>query len=152
MRSYFSLSWDYDVTEFCPPRKNAVSAFQISCKLLFFYLGRFLKNLAEDQCSSITKAVSTTFNIMYIQPFITVVDWTEILRLMEVSMFSIYRYCVFFLGRQISRMLIECSTFKIKLQIYCIVYWVKSLVFYFCTKHVCFMFHCYGLWHNTSVI
>ncbi len=38
-----------------PPSKNAVSAFQISCKLLFFYLGRFLKNLADDQWSSLTK-------------------------------------------------------------------------------------------------
>ncbi len=53
-----------------PPSKNAVSAFQISCKILsfdledswrnfiqtiFFYLENVLKKLAGDQCSSITK-------------------------------------------------------------------------------------------------
>ncbi len=62
----------------------------------FFYLRRFLKKLADDQCSLITKAVSTMWNIMYIQPFTTVVDWPEIGCLMEVStVFHICRYCVF---------------------------------------------------------
>ncbi len=31
----------------------------------FFYLVKFLKKLADDQCSSITKAVSTTLNIVH---------------------------------------------------------------------------------------
>ncbi len=44
-----------------PLSKHAVSAFQISfMQTTFFYLGRFLKKLADDQCSSILlKAVST---------------------------------------------------------------------------------------------
>ena len=36
-----------------PPSKKAVSVFQIACKLLSFE--RFLKKLADDQCSSVTK-------------------------------------------------------------------------------------------------
>ena len=42
----------------------------------FLYLERLLKILADDQYSSITKgSISCTMsNIMYIQPFTTVVD------------------------------------------------------------------------------
>ncbi len=62
----------------------------------FFYLGRFLKKLADDQCSSITKGSVYHIKHIYIQPFTTVVDWPEIWCLMEVStMFYICRYCVF---------------------------------------------------------
>ncbi len=62
----------------------------------FFYLGRFLKKLADDQCTSITKCSIYHINNMYIHPFTTVVDWPEIWCLMEVStMFYICRYCVF---------------------------------------------------------
>ncbi len=79
-----------------PPRKNAVSAFQVSSKLLLFYLGRFLKKLADDQCSSITKGSIYHIKYMYIHPFTIVVNWPEIGGLMEVStMFYICRYCVF---------------------------------------------------------
>ncbi len=45
----------------CPPSKNAVSACQISWKLLsfttfyYFFSGRFLKKWPDNQCSSITK-------------------------------------------------------------------------------------------------
>ena len=53
-----------------PPSKNAESAFQISCKLLFFYLGRFLKKLADDQRPSMTKGSIYYMNHMYIHPFI----------------------------------------------------------------------------------
>ena len=64
-----------------------------------FYLGRFLKKLADDQCSSITKGSIYHINHMYIQPFTTVVDWPEIRCLREVSaMFYICRYCVFTWG------------------------------------------------------
>ncbi len=38
-----------------PLSKNAVSALPISCKLYSFTLKRFLKKLADNQCSSITK-------------------------------------------------------------------------------------------------
>ena len=51
----------------------------------FFYLERFLKKLADDQCSSITKGSSYHIKHMYIQPFTKLVDWPEIGCLMEVS-------------------------------------------------------------------
>ena len=62
-----SDAWKYNTA---PPSKNTVYASQISCKLLSFYLERFLKKLADDQCSSITKGsiyhikhnVHTTFS------------------------------------------------------------------------------------------
>ncbi len=61
-----------------------------------FYLGRFLKKLADDQCSSIAKGSIYHITHMYIHPFTTVVDWPEIECLMEVStMFYICRYCIF---------------------------------------------------------
>ncbi len=63
-----------------------------------FYLGRFLKKLADDKFSSITKDSIYHIEHMYIQHFPTVVDWPwpEIGCLMEVStMFYICRYCVF---------------------------------------------------------
>ncbi len=78
-----------------PPSKNTVSTFHILWKLIFFYLGRFLKKLADDQYSSITKGSIYCINQMYIQPFTTVVDWSEIGCLMEVfTMFYICRYCI----------------------------------------------------------
>ncbi len=65
----------------------------------FFYLGRILKKLADDQCSSITKGSIYHIKPTYIQPFTTVVDWPEIGCLMEVStMFHICRYCIFTWG------------------------------------------------------
>ncbi len=61
-----------------------------------FYFGRFLKKLADDQCSSITKGSIYHIKHMYIHHFTTVVDWLENWHLMEVStMFYICRYCVF---------------------------------------------------------
>ncbi len=78
------------------PSKNAVSAFQISYKLLSFYLDRFLKKLADDQCSSITKGSIYHIKHMYMQLFRMEVDWPEIGCLMEIStMFYICRYYVF---------------------------------------------------------
>ncbi len=65
-------------------------------KATFFYLGRFLKKLADDQYSSITKDSIYHIKHMYIQPFTTIVDWPEIVCFMEVStMFHICRYCIF---------------------------------------------------------
>ncbi len=37
------------------PHKNAVSVFEIKCKIMTFYLGRFLKELAGGRLSSTTK-------------------------------------------------------------------------------------------------
>ncbi len=62
----------------------------------FFYLGRFLKKLADDQYSSITKGSIKHIKHMYIHHFTTVVNWPEIGCWMEVStMFYICRYCDF---------------------------------------------------------
>ncbi len=61
----------YSVPQKCNPltaplSKNAASAFQKKMQTTFFYLERFLKNLADDQCSSITiKTVSTISNIIH---------------------------------------------------------------------------------------
>ncbi len=62
----------------------------------FFCLGKFLKKLADNECSSITKGSIYYIKHMYIQPFSMEVDWPEIWRWMEVStMFNICIYCVF---------------------------------------------------------
>ncbi len=53
--------------------------------LSFTLKERFLKKLADDQCSSITKGSIYFMKQMYIQPFTTVVDWPEIWRWMKVS-------------------------------------------------------------------
>ncbi len=50
-----------------------------------FYLGRFLKQIADDQCSSITKGNIYHIKHMSIQPFTMGVDWPEIGCLIEVS-------------------------------------------------------------------
>ena len=51
------------------------------------------EKLADDQCSSITKGSIYHIKRMYIHPFTTVVDWSEMWHLMEVStMFYICRY------------------------------------------------------------
>ncbi len=79
-----------------PKSKNAVSAFQIASKLLSFTLGKFLKKLSDDQCSSITKDSIYHIRHIYVQLFTTVVDWPEIGSLMEVfTMFNSCRYCIF---------------------------------------------------------
>ncbi len=87
-------------TYLCPTRharsKNAVSATSDFMQTASCYLERFLKELAGDQCSSLTKGSIYHIKHMYIQPFTTVVDWPGIWCLMEVStMFYVCRYCVF---------------------------------------------------------
>ncbi len=74
-----------------------------------FYLGRFLKKLADDQYSSITKGSIYNIKDMYIPPF-TTVDWPEIWSLMDVStMFYIFRYCVFtWYGRDCEEDIMGC--------------------------------------------
>ncbi len=84
----------------CHTKKNAVSAFQISCKLLSFTLKDSWRSLPWkipeeiSRRSMLSKTVSTISNV--IQPFTTLVDWQEIRCLREVSaIFYICRYCVF---------------------------------------------------------
>ncbi len=59
-----------------PPSKNVTS----------IYLERFLKELADDQYSSIIKSSIYSIKHMYIQYSTTAVDYPEIGGLMEVSM------------------------------------------------------------------
>ncbi len=59
------------------------------------FLGKLLKKLADDQCSSITKGSIYHIKHRYIQPFSMEVDLPEIWSLMEVStMFYTCTYCV----------------------------------------------------------
>ncbi len=65
----------------------------------FFCIGKFLKWLAGDESSSITKGSIYYIKHMYIQPFSMGVDWREIWHQMDVStMFYICRYCVLLCG------------------------------------------------------
>ncbi len=67
----------------------------------FFYLGRFLKKLGDDQCSSITKGSIYHIRHMYIHPFTTVIDFPEIGCLMEVSDYVLYLQilCFYLVGQ-----------------------------------------------------
>ncbi len=51
----------------------------------FFCLGKFLQNLADDQCSSIAKGSVYNIKHVYIQPFSMEVDLPEMQNWMEVS-------------------------------------------------------------------
>ncbi len=87
------VSWWRTILPHQVKRSICISDFM---QTTFFYLGRFLKKLADDQWSSITKGSIYHIKHIYIQPFTTVVEWPDIRCLMEVStMFSICRYCVF---------------------------------------------------------
>ena len=68
----------------------------------FFCLWKFLKKLADDHYSSITKESIYYSKYMYIQPFTMEVYQQKILHLMEVSvLLNIYTYCVFTLWGRI---------------------------------------------------
>ena len=84
--------------------KNAVSAIQISLQTTFIYLGRFLKKLANDQSSSITKGSIYHVKHVYIQPCTTIVDWPEI-----STVFYICRYCIFPLWFRLSEIQLHMS-------------------------------------------
>ena len=78
------------------PSKTHYLHFRLHANYTFFYLKSFQKKLADDQCFSITKRSIYHTKHMYKQPFTTVVDWSEMWRVMEVSTeFCISRYCVF---------------------------------------------------------
>ncbi len=90
----YRLGFEINDCSCAPLSKNAVSAFQMSCKLLSFPLQDSCRN---HQRSSVTKGstVSTIPYQTYTQLFTTVVDWPNTGCLMEVSsMFYICRYCV----------------------------------------------------------
>ena len=80
---------------------HQVKTQYLAYKTTFFYLGRYLKKLADnqsDQCSSLTKRSIYYIKRIHIYNLLphTVVDWPEIWCLMKVStMFYICRYCVF---------------------------------------------------------
>ncbi len=70
----------------------------------FFYLERFMKKLADDQCSSITRSSTYYIKHMYIHPFTTVVDLPEIGCVMEVStvFYTLFADTAFYLVRGLS--------------------------------------------------
>ncbi len=67
------------------PHKVQIYSMCISdyMQTTFFYLGRVVKKLADDQCSSITKG-SIHIKQLSIQPFTMGVDWPEIGYLMDI--------------------------------------------------------------------
>ena len=75
---------------------NAVCAFQITYNLFPFFSGRFLKKLAEDQCSSMTEGSIYHIKHIFIQLFTMRVDWPDE-HLTEVSdmLLNICTYCIF---------------------------------------------------------
>ena len=80
----------------CPTKKKCSMCISDYMQATSFNLGRFLKKLADDQCSTIAKGSIYHIKHMSIQPFTIEVDWSEIGFLIEVStMFNICTYCVF---------------------------------------------------------
>ncbi len=69
--------------------------------IYYLCLGKFLKKLADEQCSSVTKGSIYHIKHVSIQPFTMGVDWVEIECLMEVSLkFDICTYCIITLHRR----------------------------------------------------
>ncbi len=64
----------------------------------FFYLERFMKKLADDQCSSITKGSIYHIKPMYIQPFTTVMDDQKLHVEWKYLLFFIFADTAFLLG------------------------------------------------------
>ncbi len=69
--------------------------FKIICRVLSFSLEKFLKKLADDQCSFISKG--SIYCIHHIPPFSMEVDWPEIWCLMEVLLHFIFAHIMFLL-------------------------------------------------------
>ncbi len=79
--SSYPFHWCLDLFKLAstaPQSRNIVCAISDYIQTTFFYLGRFLKKLADDHCCSITKDSIYDINHMYKQPFTTVVDWPEV--------------------------------------------------------------------------
>ena len=91
-----SRYFQYQVSLFCPTMEKCSMCISDYMQATFFYLGKFLKKLADDQCSSISKSSIYYIKHRHIQSFSMGVDLPEIGCLMEVStMFYICTYCVF---------------------------------------------------------
>ena len=67
-----------------PQSKNAVSAFYITRRVLSSVSEKFLKWLADDQSSFITKGSIYYVKHVYLQPFCMEVDWQEIWHQMDI--------------------------------------------------------------------
>ncbi len=88
--------WDMHLIMLCLTKWKCSICISDYMQTTFIYLGWFLKKLADDQCSSITKGSIYHMKPMYIQSFSMEMDWSEILCLMEVyTMFYVCIYCVF---------------------------------------------------------
>ncbi len=72
------VCWINNIAQYAPisapQTKNAIWAFQITMQSTFFYPGRFLKNLADNQESSLTKGCIYHTKHMSIEPFTMRVD------------------------------------------------------------------------------
>ncbi len=77
----------------CPTKYKRSICISDFIQTTFFYLERFMKELADEQCSWITKGT-----IMYIQPFTTVVDWPDIVCLEKYLLCFIFADTAFLLG------------------------------------------------------
>ena len=91
-----SFSWSM-INTASPSKKRSICISDFM-QTAFFYLGRFLKKLADDQCSSITKGSICHISHMYIQPFATAEDWPEIRCLREYLLCFIFADTAFLLG------------------------------------------------------
>ena len=68
-----------------PQSKNSIMCILDHMQSTFLCCGKFMKNLADDQCSSVTKGNIYYIKHMYIHPFSKEVDWPENWCLKEVS-------------------------------------------------------------------
>ena len=92
---------------FVPQSINVVCAFQITYKTT---LGRFVKKIADDQYSSVSKGRIYHIKHMSIQPFALGMVWPEIGCLMEVPiMIDICTYCIFMLCGTIAEKSYSCT-------------------------------------------
>ena len=81
----------------CPTKLKCSMCISDYMEATFFYHGRYLKKLADDQCSLITKGSIYHIKHMSIQPFTKGVNWPEIGCLMEVCL--IFTHTAFLLCR-----------------------------------------------------
>ncbi len=86
--------------------KNIVCALQITFRvLLLTFEWKFLKRLADDQCSSIIEGNTYYIKHMSKKPFSMEVDWLQSWCSMKVStMFHICTYCIFTLWGRYAKM------------------------------------------------
>ncbi len=95
-----SINWELEChsasIDTCPTKHKRSMYISDYMQTTVFYFGRFLKKLADDRYSSITKGSIYHIKHMFIQPFTMDMGWPEIGCLMEVSvMLNICTYCLF---------------------------------------------------------